>query len=74
MVAKETNIVEELICIDDLCRILKLKKSYVYLLTHEKKIPHYKLGRHLRFKLSDIEKWLMEQFVDEQETIKLVDY
>ena len=74
MVTKETKIIEELICIDDLCQILKFKKSYVYLLTHEKKIPHYKLGRHLRFKLSDIEKWLKDQLVDEQETIKLVDY
>ena len=74
MVVKETSIVEELICIDDLCRILKLKKSYVYLLTHEKKIPHYKLGRQLRFKLSDIEKWVGEHFVDSEEPIKLVDF
>ena len=56
--------VEELIDLEQLCAILKVKKSYVYLLTHERKIPHYKVQGHLRFRLSEIEEWLTEQFVD----------
>ena len=68
------DIIEELIGIDDLCRILKLKKSYVYLLTHEKKIPHYKLNGHLRFRLSEIEEWLKRQFVNVKEMNKVVDF
>ena len=44
--------------IDELCDKLKLKKSYIYELTHMKKIPHYKVGRHLRFNWKEIEKWL----------------
>ena len=51
---KQDN-VEELICIDDLCQILKVKKAYIYNLTHTNQIPYYKLGNLLRFKLSDIE-------------------
>ena len=54
--------IEELIGIDELCKILKFKKSYIYLMTHERKIPHYKIKGHLRFRLSDIEKWLDECF------------
>ena len=68
------NRIEQLIDIDDLCTILKLKRSYVYLLTHERKIPHYKLQGHLRFRLSDIEKWLEKQFVNINEEIKIVDF
>ena len=66
--------VEELIGIEDLCRILKLKKSYIYLLTHEKKIPHYKLHGHLRFRLSEIEDWLKKQFIDVKDEIKMVEF
>lgn len=68
------TLIEQLINIDELCQILKLKRSYIYLLTHQKKIPHYKLGGQLRFKLSDIEKWLQDQFVDVKEEINLVDF
>ncbi|MBN1995969.1 helix-turn-helix domain-containing protein [candidate division KSB1 bacterium] len=54
---------EGLIDIRELCRILKFKDSYIYHLTHEKKIPYYKVNGHLRFRLSDIEEWLRSQFV-----------
>ena len=50
--------------VDDLCDRLKLKKSYVYELTFTKKIPHIKIGRHLRFKWEEIEKWLKENTIE----------
>lgn len=71
---KSIKIMEELICIEELCKILKLKKSYIYLLTHEKKIPHFKLNGHLRFRLSDIEQWVEKQYVNVSEEIKIVDF
>ena len=74
MAREKTALIEQLIGIDDLCQILKLKRSYIYLLTHQKKIPHYKLGGQLRFKLSDIEQWLQAQFVDVGQKINLVDF
>ena len=46
-IIKTNDRVEQLIDIDDLCRILKLKRSYIYLLTHGRKIPHYKLNGFL---------------------------
>ena len=68
------DVVEELLNINELCEIIKLKKSYLYLLTHEKRIPHYKINGHLRFRLSDIEEWLKNQFVDVKDQMKIVDY
>lgn len=50
--------------IEELCDRLKLKKSYIYDLTFTKKIPHIKVGRHLRFKWDEIEKWLEENSID----------
>ena len=70
---KTATLNEQLVSIDELCQILKLKKSYIYLLTHQRKIPHYKLGAQLRFKLSEIDDWLTKQFVDVREDINLVD-
>lgn len=68
------TLIEQLISIDELCQILKLKRSYVYLLTHQKKIPHYKLGGQLRFKLSDIEQWIDKQFVAVRGDTNLIDF
>jgi len=44
--------------VEELCQLLKLKKSYIYDLTYRKKIPFIKIGRHLRFDLEEIQKWL----------------
>lgn len=52
---------EQYIGVDDLCQRLNFKKRYIYALTHEGRIPHIKVGRHLRFRWSSIEKWLNAQ-------------
>lgn len=67
------GVCEKFLDIDEVCQMLKLKKSYIYLLTHEKKIPHYKVNGHLRFRLSDIEEWIRCQFV-EAEGNKIVEF
>lgn len=46
----------ELLDINQAAEFLHLKKSYIYKLTHEKKIPHYKPGgHHLLFSKEDLE-------------------
>ena len=65
---------ENLIAIDDLCQILKVKKSYIYVLTHEKRIPHYKIQGHLRFRLSEIEEWLKRRYVQVEKRINSIDF
>ena len=56
---------EDFLKIDELCKILKVKKSYIYNLTFSKQIPFYKIGNLLRFKHSEIEKWLSQRKIDE---------
>ena len=67
------NICEELIDIKELCHLLKVTPSYVYYLTHTKKIPYYKVHGHVRFRLSDIEEWLENAFVNVRGDTKNVD-
>ena len=72
--SKPLRSIEELIDIGLLCNILKFKKSYVYLLTHEKKIPHYKIQGHLRFRLSEIEDWLAKKSISAKDFYKIIDF
>ena len=55
---------EKLLTVQDISSLLGVKKSYVYHLTYQKKIPHIKInGHHLRFRQSDIDEWLQSQEV-----------
>ena len=48
---------DNLLTLDELCELLRLKKSYVYKLTSRGLIPYYKLGG-LRFRESEVMKWI----------------
>jgi excisionase family DNA binding protein len=52
--AREDRILD----VKGLCRYLSVPTSWVYERTHLKEIPHYKAGNHLRFRQSEIDKWL----------------
>lgn len=65
---------EKLIDADELCELCGFRKSFVYSLTHQKKIPHYKVGHMLRFKLSEIFTWLDKKMVSVAEDMKIVDF
>ncbi len=52
-----------LLTTQEVCELLKISKSYLYWLTHQKKIPHIKMQGHLRFRESAIDNWLREQEV-----------
>ena len=40
---------------------LALRRSTVYSLVEEKKIPHYRIGRQIRFKVSEVDEWMAGQ-------------
>lgn len=42
----------------DLAKLLKLSISRVSYEVHKENIPFFKIGRSVRFKLSDIEQWI----------------
>ncbi|MBI4553519.1 MAG: helix-turn-helix domain-containing protein [Candidatus Latescibacteria bacterium] len=52
---------DEFLTIDDVCAWLKLKRHYLYKLTSQQRIPHVKIGRHVRFRRTDLEAWLADQ-------------
>ena len=43
-----------------LSEYLALKSSKIYSMVEERQIPHYRINRQIRFKKSEIEKWLEE--------------
>lgn len=54
---------EKLLTVQEICELLKVPRTYIYWLTHQKKIPYIKMQGHLRFKRSAIDDWLKEQEV-----------
>ncbi|MEQ9617715.1 MAG: helix-turn-helix domain-containing protein [Deltaproteobacteria bacterium] len=49
---------EPFIDIVDLAKFLKLKKQTAYHIVATLNIPHYRVGRLIRFKLSEVEEWM----------------
>ena len=49
---------ESFIDVDDLADFLKTKKRTAYHFITTQDVPHYRVGRLLRFKLSEIEHWM----------------
>ena len=54
---------DRLLTVQDICELLKVPRTYVYWLTHQKKIPYIKMQGHLRFRRSHIDQWLESQDV-----------
>jgi len=55
---------EKLLTIDELAKVLSVKKSTIYQWVHMGLIPHIKVGRLLRFREEDIQKWLISKQVE----------
>lgn len=47
--------------IDECSELLGVRKSWLYARTRKQEIPHYKLGKYLRFDLEQVRKWLEHQ-------------
>jgi excisionase family DNA binding protein len=56
MAAGQNN--SEYMDVQKLSEYLEMKASTLYSLAEQKKIPHYKVGRLVRFKKSDIDLWM----------------
>lgn len=46
--------------IDEAVLLTGLSKGYLYRLTSQQRIPHFKKGRTLYFKKAELEAWLLE--------------
>ena len=49
---------ENLLTPQEIADVLGVKASTIYQWTHEEYIPHVKLGRFVRFRQSQVERWL----------------
>ena len=55
---------KEILNFNDACKYLDLSKSYMYKLTHLRKIPHFKPNfKKLYFKKTDLESYLLRNRV-----------
>ncbi len=52
---------EEFLTVEELGRLLKVKKSTIYHWTSAGFVPHVKVGRFIRFRVSDVEQWLRQR-------------
>lgn len=59
----EDRKLDRLLTVEEVCKLLNVKKSFVYSLTHRKKIPYIKIQKYLRFRESAINEWLKKQEV-----------
>lgn len=60
---------KEILGVDEVVELLGIKKSAVYHKTHQGKTPHFKKGKKLYFRRTEIEQWLNTgriQTVDEE--------
>ena len=62
---------EKLLTPDQIATLLEVKKSTIYNWTHTGYIPHIKLGKLVRFKKSDILKWLDKKSNPGRKTMKI---
>jgi len=55
---------EKLLTVEEIAEYLNLKPSTIYQWTHQGFIPYIKLGSRVRFRTTQIEKWLEEKSKD----------
>ena len=61
--------------IQDLSQLLRIKPSTLYSMVEKKMIPHYKVGRMVRFKRCEIDQWMegnREECVDPEKVARKV--
>lgn len=52
--------VKDILSLEEAAQYIGVEKNYMYKLTHERKIPHYKPnGKMCYFKRAELEEWLM---------------
>ncbi len=55
---------DEIMTIPEVARYLKISKSKLYWLVQTQQIPHIKIGRNVRVRQSDLERWIEAQKYD----------
>ncbi len=56
---------------DEVAELLSVRKSTIYQWTHQGFIPHVKLGKFVRFREGDVNKWLEKRSSNGRATRKV---
>jgi len=62
--------VERFLTAKELSEVLKVRPATIYLWTHTEFIPHYKLGKSVRFRENDVLQWLEQRKSSGRKTLK----
>lgn len=54
---------EQIYTVPEVARYLKISKSKIYYLVARKEIAHLKIGRNIRIRQTDLEKWMNNQIM-----------
>jgi len=70
------SLLPEVINIDEAADYAHLSKSAIYKKTSERTIPHFKQGKKLYFKRSELDEWLTKNKIDTRDEIEkqAIDY
>ena len=49
---------QRLMTVEEIAEYLQVKPSTIYQWTHQRFIPHVKLGNRVRFRLSQVDRWV----------------
>jgi excisionase family DNA binding protein len=52
---------EQWVTVDDVARYLGKRSAWIYMNQKRLGIPRSKLGNHYRYRLSEVERWMMSQ-------------
>ena len=55
---------ESLLTVKDVARMLSVPDQTVYLWVSQRKLPHYKIGKTVRFYPAEIEEWIRNRRVE----------
>jgi len=59
--AQASPLAEPLLDVETTAALLSVRPSWVYEAVRAGRMPHLKIGRHVRFLRSDLERWVLEQ-------------
>lgn len=62
---KASQVEKRLLSVTEASQLLGMSESFLYKLAESKEIPHLRLGRALRFDISQIDLWLKRHSVGE---------
>lgn len=66
----ENQTYSEVMSLNQLCEYCGFTKSYVYKQTSTREIPHYKKGKRLYFKRTEIDEWLFKEKIKTMDDIQ----